>query len=217
MRNVRYGAGSLILFILTEFTILLVLIVIENLVNMYISKSIYTFLVAGILSVAGCGSGSESNAPNVNRPVPNTAVSNVSTSNNAVETTKKPVAETTNNAPTFAPVIQAYYDALRKKDDAALREILSAAYLAKVSADMKKDKKTGMAAYLAEYDTIPDKSVEVRNEKITGDKAVAEIKGGAYMNWTGVGFVNEGGKWKITGESSDITNVTSAPEPKTAK
>lgn len=185
---------------------------------MHIRNSIYILLTAGSLLAEGCGGGPEPNSGNGNKTaVATSAASNTARANNAVETTKKPVAETANTAPMVAPVIQAYYDALRKKDDAALREILSTAYLAKVNGDMKKDKKSGMAAYLAEYDTVPEKPVEVRNEKITGDKAVAEIKGGAYVNWTGVGFINEGGKWKITGESSDITNVTGAPGPNSAK
>jgi hypothetical protein len=179
---------------------------------MHIRESLFIGLAAGYILSTACGGNVESNSTNSNRPaVSNSGASNVSVSENAVGTTKKPVAETTNNAASLAPVIQAYYDALRKKDDTALRDILSSAYLAKVSADMKKDKKIAMAAYLAEYDTIPDRPVEVRNEKITGDRAVAEIRGGAYINWTNVGFIKEGGKWKITGESSDITNVTSSP------
>jgi len=178
-------------------------------------KAILTLTMFGCVFAAGCGGNAEPNAANGIKPAAaNSNAANMAPTNNPLETTKKPVAETSNNAPTLSPVIQAYYEALRKKDDASLREILSTAYLAKVSADMKKEKKTGVAVYLGEYDSVPDKPVEVRNEKITGDKAVAEIKGGAYLNWTAVGFVNESGKWKITGESSDITNVTTAPSPK---
>jgi hypothetical protein len=174
---------------------------------------LYRFLLSLLITIAAigavaCGSGPANNG---NSPGNATAVNSntVSTANSPVETTKKPVAETTNNAPTIAPVVQAYYDALKKKDDAALMNVLAAAFVKSVQADMKAEKKTGMAAYLAEYDTIPDKPVEVRNEKIVGDKAVAELKGGAYLNWTAFSFINEGGKWKFTGGSPDIQTVTS--------
>jgi hypothetical protein len=88
-----------------------------------------------------------------------------------------------------------------------MRRLLAADFLRSVEADMKEEKKTGLAAYMAEYDTIPEKPVEVRNEKIEGDKAVAEIRGGAYKNWTGFSFVKENGLWKFTGGGADIENV----------
>ena len=181
-------------------------------------KSLFIIIVSVLLTTfASCGGGPANNGnagSNANKTVANTPPAN---SNNPVETTKKPVAETSNNAPTVAPVIQAYYEALRKKDDSALQNVLSGAYFAKIAADMKRKKATGMAAYLAEYDPPPAKPVDVRNEKITGDKAVAEVKGGAYLDWAGVGFINEGGKWKLSGDSPDIQNVTSQPNPNKAK
>ena len=74
-------------------------------------------------------------------------------------------------------------------------------YESLMEAEMKEDKKTNLAAFMAETDTIPDKPVEVRNEKIEGNNAVAELKGGVYLNWTPFAFVNEGGKWRFTGGS----------------
>ena len=94
--------------------------------------------------------------------------------NSGLETVKKPEPPTSNNAPTLAPVVQTYYEALKKKDDALLKTVMSQAFIKSVEADMKEEKKTGIAAYMAETDTIPDKPVEVRNEKIQGNDAVAE-------------------------------------------
>ena len=165
---------------------------------------ILTFVTGIVLVAAGCGEsttptgGSNTNVANansitnVNAPAGNTG---------GLETTKKPEAATTNNAPTIAPVVQTYYDALKKKDDALVKSVMSQEFIKSVEADMKAEKKTNMAAYMAEYDTIPEKPVEVRNEKIEGNNAVAELKGGAYLNWTPFAFVNEGGKWKFTGGS----------------
>ncbi len=141
----------------------------------------------------------------------NSANTNIAAnSSNPLDTAKKPMAETTNNAPTLAPVVQAYYEGLKKKDDNAVRAVMSQEFLKTIEADMKDEKRTDLAAYMAEYDTIPEKPVEVRNEKIEGDKGVAEIKGGAYINWTPFEFVKENGTWKFTGGSADIQNVEPA-------
>jgi hypothetical protein len=72
-----------------------------------------------------------------------------------LEPIKKPEAATTNNAPTLAPVVQTYYEALKKKDDALLKSVMSQEFIKTVEADMKAEKKTSIAAYMAEFDTIP--------------------------------------------------------------
>ena len=165
---------------------------------------ILTFIIGIALAAAGCGGtttptgGSNTNAANAS------SISNANSTANAapgLEPIKKPEAATTNNAPTIAPVVQTYYDALKKKDDTLLKSVMSQEFIKTVEGDMKAEKKTGIAAYMAEFDTIPEKPVEVRNEKIEGTDAVAELKGGAYINWTPFAFTNEGGKWKFTGGS----------------
>lgn len=166
-----------------------------------------TFSFAAAILLAGCG-GTPAPNGNANAPANKANTANAPANNdNPVATEKKPEAATSNNAPTIGPVVQAYYDALKKKDDAAVQAVLSAAFIKSIQADMKAEKKTGMAAYLAEYDTIPEKPVEVRNEKIDGDKAVAELKGGAYLNWTAFAFVKENGSWKFTGGSPELDSV----------
>ena len=160
---------------------------------------------AAALSTA-CGGGTETantgNAANANAA--NTATAG--NANHPLMTTKMPEAATTNNAPTLGPVVQAYYDALKKKDDAAVRETMSTEFLKNVEDDMKEEKKTSLAAFLAETDD-PNTPIEVRNEKIEGDKGVAEVRGGVYKNWTPIAFGKENGKWKLTGGSADIESV----------
>lgn len=161
-------------------------------------------LVVGVAAIAaGCGDGSNTNtAANVaNANAANSNASQPPANAAALEPQKKPEAATTNNAPTIAPVVQTYYEALKKKDDALVKSVMSQEFIKNVEGDMKEEKKTGIAAFMAEYDTIPEKPIEVRNEKIEGNNAVAELKGGAYINWTPFAFVNEGGKWKFTGGS----------------
>jgi hypothetical protein len=155
--------------------------------------------------IAACGDASNTttNTTNTNT-VTNAAPSNAVTYSTP---TQEP---TTNNAPTLTPVVRGYYDALKNKDSAALKMVLSDEFIKSIQADMKEEKKTDMAMFLAETDKIPEKPIEVRNEKIQGDKAVAEIRGGAYPNWTPLAFVKEGGNWKLTNESPAIENVSGA-------
>lgn len=165
--------------------------------------------------MAGCGGA----APNGNSTIPgNTNVSNGNTNIGGIPTTKKDTGPTTNDAPTLGPVVRAYYEALKKKDDAMLRAALSQAMIKQLEGDMKAEKKTGLAAYAAELDIQPVNGIEVRNEKIDGDKATAELKGGSYVNWSSIGFVKEDGKWKMSNESPEIEGVkSSAPASNTAK
>jgi hypothetical protein len=162
---------------------------------------------------SGCGSSPANNTGNAakantaNTAGPTNSTTSPANVDSAVATTTKPEAATENAAPTITPVVRAYYDALKRKDDAALQAVLSAAFIKSVQDDMKAEKKTGMAAYLAQYDTIPEKPVEVRNERIEGDKAVAELKGGAYIKWTAFSFIKENGSWKFTGGSPEIDSV----------
>jgi len=151
------------------------------------------------MAAAGCGGAEIStNVSNANLQNANTARP---ANNSELGTVKKPEATTTNNAATLAPVVHAYYEALRKKDDAAVRQVLASEFLASIEADMKTEKKTGLASYLAETDQLPEKQMEVRNEKIEGNKGVAEVKGGSYASFVKIAFINEGGKWKLSNES----------------
>lgn len=139
--------------------------------------------------------------------------------NSDLTTTKKVEAPTENNAPTIAPVVHAYYDALKKKDDAALRKVLTAEFIKRQEEFMKDDTKkwTSLAAFMADTDKT-EPPVEVRNEVIKGDIAIAELKGGSYVNWTAFEFAKVDGVWKFTGNSPDLKSVKeSASNSNTAK
>lgn len=166
--------------------------------------SFITILIFSILMI-GCGGGT-TNTANTAANTANVANTTANT-NNPLETTKKPVGETVNNAPTIAPVVQAYYEALKKKDEAALRNVLSKQLLEDIQTDMKAEKGKNLVEFVAANETIPDKPVEVRNEQINGDKAVAEVKGGVYVNWTKLAFVKEGGTWKWSNESPETEGM----------
>jgi hypothetical protein len=168
----------------------------------------FTTILFFTILLAGCPSATE---PPASNNVLNTANGNVNAVNGGnvnspFNPTKKPETATTNNAPTITPVVNAYYNALKKKDDAALRKVMTQAFIKNLEADMKADGGKSLAAYAAELEDLT-KTIEVRNEKIEGDKATAEIKGGTYVNWTPFEFAKENGEWKFTGESPDSKSV----------
>jgi hypothetical protein len=160
-----------------------------------IALSIFTLIFTG------CTNSQETNSnSNVKPANSNTAV--VVNSNSQLGTTKTPEAATTNTGATIAPVIDGYYEALQKKDEAGVKKYLSAELLKKYEAEAKAEKKTWLAYLLEIEDPVSEKR-EVRNEKIEGSSAIAEVKGGSLAVWTKYGFVKENGEWKIAPESPE--------------
>jgi hypothetical protein len=135
------------------------------------------------------------------------------TADNPLETTKKPEAATSNNAPTLAPVVQNFYEALNKKDEAGVRKYLSQSALKYWETEAKTEKKTALA-YLSEAEEPIDEKREIRNEKIEGETAVAEIKGGSLGVWTPIKFVRENGQWKFA-SPEDSLSLQNIPQTET--
>ena len=133
----------------------------------------------------------------------NTNTAANSNSTNPLETNKPAKDETTNAAPTLTPVFKAYCDAIVKKDEAALRKIYSADTLKYFEEEMKTEKIKSLLKYL-EDDAVSGKICEVRNEIITGDKAIAEIRADSYPNGIKIEFVKENGEWKMTNKSPTL-------------
>jgi ketosteroid isomerase-like protein len=163
------------------------------------SNILLLFLISANLAALGCGGTtttntvSNTNLPNTNAPMPAT--------NSALEPTKPAETATTNNAPTLGPVINAYYDALKRKDAAAVRKVMAEDFLKATEAEMKSEKKTDIVAFLTEFDKLPEGQMEVRNEQISGNRGTAIVKGGAYIGPGSVMvFKNEGGTWKVSNE-----------------
>lgn len=123
--------------------------------------------------------------------------------NNPLATTKAPEAATGNNAPTLAPIVQNYYEALKKKDEAAVKKHLSQTALRYYETEAKAEKKTWLA-YLLEAEDPTDEKREIRNEKIQGETAVAEIRGGSLGVWTPIKFTRENGEWKFASPSESL-------------
>jgi len=165
-------------------------------------------LTVSTLFAACGGSNAPTNSSNSNA-ANNNATTGANTNNPLAVTTPTP-EQTTNEAPTLAPVVRAYYDALKNKDSAAMKKVLSREFIARLEEDMRDENKKDLAAYMAETDKAPEKPVEVRNEKIQGDNDVAEIRGGVYPFWTPFAFIKEDGVWKFTGGSPALDSVSNS-------
>jgi hypothetical protein len=169
-----------------------------------------TFLTAILIFtifLTGCPSGETPN-PNTNGTNgANTNAANANTNVVAGNTTKTPEPPTTNNAPTITPVVRAYYDAMKKKNDAALKKVMTQEFIQRLESDMKSEGEKSLAVYAASLEDL-NAQIDVRNEKIEGDTATAELKGGPYKVWTAFEFAKENGEWKYTGKTPDERKVT---------
>jgi len=176
-------------------------------------SKIFNFLTIALISAtfSGCGGTAPTNTNNGNSAAANDNASN------SVETTKAPADPTMNNAPTLTPVFKAYCDAWVKNDEAALRKVYSSDTIKYFEGQMKEEKAKSLLKFL-EDDKVSGKLCEVRNEAITGDSAVAEIRADAYPNGIKIVFVKEGGEWKMTNKSPALDSVkSSATNTNTAK
>ncbi len=146
---------------------------------------------------AGCG-GSEFTANNANRSIANANTNTAANSANSAVAVATPTPEqTTNNAPTLTPVYKAYCEAMVKKDEAALRKVMSSDTLKVWEEQMKEEKLPNLMALLKDEET--DINVcEVRNERINGDQAIGRIIAAWAPNGVDVIFVKENGQWKLT-------------------
>ena len=171
-------------------------------------------LFVSILSYACSNTAPTANTTNLNTanaPVNNdqTAKEPETNTNQKVLPTKPtPEVATTNEAPTLTPVYKAFCEAMQKKDEAGLRKVLTKDTQDYWESEMKsEDKNIPLVQYISETEAITDVSkCGVRNEKITGNTALAEIRNENVPNGFVIKFVKVNGEWKITNESPEFEN-----------
>jgi PBP1b-binding outer membrane lipoprotein LpoB len=162
----------------------------------------YLFVLCLALFLAACGSGT----PNTNNTVNNVNTRPPSgNKDNPLAVTTPTPATTTNNAPTLTPVYQAYCDAMVKKDEAALRRIFSSDTVRAIDSTIKQDaiKPPTLVKYF-EDEQVTNDLCEVRNEQISGNEAVAEVRTKGTPNGILLIFVKEGAEWKLTNRSPTL-------------
>ncbi len=165
-------------------------------------KTVYVSIIytSAILSIA-CGSGEPANVKPANVNSANTNVAKANSNNPLTVTTPMP-EQTTNNAPTLTPFFKAYCAAMVKKDEAAIRKMYSQDTLKNFEEQMKDAEIKTLTKFL-EDDGVTNELCEVRNEQITGETAVAEIRATGYPNGIKIIFVKENGEWKLTNRDAN--------------
>ncbi len=160
---------------------------------------LFMFILSSFLTACGPGvEPTKNNANNNSNAVKNTNTTPPLNTNKQTETAK------VDDAPSIKPTIEGFYEALKKKDEAGAKKYLSAAALKYYETEAKTEKKTWFVFLLESEDPIGEKR-EVRNEKISGEKAVAEIKGGSLGVFTPIAFVKENGEWKFDSPEASPT------------
>lgn len=169
-----------------------------------------TFLIiisaALFLNFSGCGSEEPPDAVNTADNGSNSAPSPGAANDDplgGIEKTPTPAEKV--EAVTLKPVVAAYCDAMRKKDEAGLRKVYSAATIRSFEASMREEGATSLAEYLS-TEPVGEKC-EVVNERIQGNLGEALVTTETYPNGIMIKFVKEGGEWKMTNQSSDFDAV----------
>lgn len=167
-------------------------------------KLLSFFITAFLLLSSGCGT---SESPSTNSE--NNSAASASPEDNTYdpfgEIEKTPTPEKTVEAVTLKSVVTAYCEAMRKKDDAGLRKVYSAASVRSFEANMRTEGVPSLAEYLS-IEPVGNKC-EVVNERIQGDVGEALVSTESYPNGIMIKFVKEGGEWKMTNQSSDFDAV----------
>lgn len=120
-----------------------------------------------------------------------------------VKTVDKPTTQV--EAVTLKPLVEAYCNALRKKDDEALKKLYSQRSLREMYAEMKNEGYSTLSEYLELED--PGNKCQVVNETIKGGTAEAYVITESYPTGTAFTFEQENGEWKMTNRSPEVDRV----------
>lgn len=100
-------------------------------------------------------------------------------------------AEQSGGSPTAT--MNAYYDALKRKDVEAVKKTLANGYVKMIeSAGVASER-----AFQPMMERLPATRPATRNEKIDGDRATLEVRNEVEGRWDLVAFVREDGAWRI--------------------
>lgn len=158
-------------------------------------------ICASTILWTACGSGEPAKVNPANANAANINVARTNSNNPLAVTTPTP-EQTTNNAPTLTPIYKAYCAAVAKKDEAAIRKMYSQDTIKNFEEQMKESDIKTLSKFL-EDDGVTNELCEVRNEQITGETAIAEIRTTGYPNGNKIIFVKENGEWKMTNRDAN--------------
>lgn len=142
---------------------------------------------------SSCGSSQQANSTaNTATNLSNAATSaNSQTANASQPGAPKVIAQ----SPT--EVMNALNEAAKTSDTATIKALISKGTLALLE-ESARQQKTTVDELLKRDQSVPfEETPEIRNEKITGDKATLELKNTLSGQYSTVPFVREDGSWKI--------------------
>lgn len=169
---------------------------------MKLNNSAIFILLSLSVFIAACGGPAANNTPANNA---NTSKVDTASPNSPVAVITPTPPATTNDGPTLTPVFKAQCEALIKKDEAALRKVYSTDTLKHFAEQMKDQKIASLVKFLE--DDVPTGPCSVKNEVITGDRAVADLVSSVYPKGFPIVFVKENGEWKMTTQSPTFDKV----------
>ena len=143
-------------------------------------------LIVSIFALSACSkSGNTNNGNNSNNTSNSTA--NKGTPNSP------PVGDY--STPTAA--FKSFYEASKANDLEGIKRSMSKKAMEEVAKNSAKENKTVDDSLKDMTKDAPAGMPQMRNEKIEGDKASAEMKDDKMDKWITVYFVKEDGKWKV--------------------
>jgi predicted nucleotidyltransferase len=110
------------------------------------------------------------------------------------------VAAGCKSTPPPSATFKTYFEAQKKKDIPAMKQVLSKTSLAMMEMSAKQQQVTldkMISSQLENPSAKVDKMPEMRNEKITGNDATLELHNEDANRWDTMYFVKEDGAWKI--------------------
>ena len=160
-------------------------------------------LATAVTLLTGC-SKETSNTANANA---SNSAANVSASPAATSTQPSsptaPMTPTTSASGGATPIgaFTAYYEAIKRKDVDAVKNVFSKGTLSMMEERAKKANTTIDAVMKEGLEgaskDVPAEAPKTRNEKVDGDKATVEVRDEKKDKWELVHFVREDGQWKI--------------------
>jgi hypothetical protein len=100
-------------------------------------------------------------------------------------------------APTPSDTFKAYVEAIKKKDAAAAKQLVSKNSLKMMEDAAKAQDKTVDELLTGSEAPALKETPETRNEKIQGDTATLEVKNNVSGSWDMMHLVKEDGRWKL--------------------
>ena len=151
------------------------------------------FIISAFILTACSSSQSNNTAANTANAI-NTANSAVNAANVTVQNLP-PEQKPSTVSPT--ETMKAMNEAAKAKNPAALKLVISKGTLALIEKNAQEQGTTVEELLSRDEDAPFQETPEMRNEKITGNRATVELKNTRSGEWSTLPFVKEDGVWKV--------------------